>query len=51
MSPGLAVVFITQDYVFNLAQVATFRRAGFAATVLLRVAMYLVWHIPYGLAQ
>jgi len=48
---GLAVVFVTQDYVFNLAQVATFRRAGFGATVLLRVAMYLVWHVLYGLFQ
>jgi hypothetical protein len=51
VTAGLAGVFITQDYVFNLAQVATFRRAGFAASVVLRVSMYLVWHILYGLFQ
>lgn len=51
VSAGLAVVFVTQDYAFNVAQVAVFRRAGFGASVALRVAMYLVWHVLYGLFQ
>jgi hypothetical protein len=46
--PGHAVmttVIFTQDYALNLAQVWTFRRAGFGAAVLLRVVFYVAWHI------
>ena len=30
------------------AWAVTFRRAGFLAAIVLRVAMYLVWHVAYG---
>jgi hypothetical protein len=32
----------------NLSQAAWFRRAGFVASLTVRLAMYLVWHIIYG---
>jgi hypothetical protein len=32
----------------NFAQVFFFRRAGFLASILVRQAYYLVWHIAYG---
>jgi hypothetical protein len=32
----------------NFAQVFFFRRAGFIASILVRQAYYLVWHIAYG---
>ena len=42
-----ALVF-GQDYLLNLTQVAFFRRAGFGAAVVVRVAFYLVWHVLWG---
>jgi hypothetical protein len=32
----------------NLAQVVVFRRFGFLASIIVRQAYYLVWHIAYG---
>jgi hypothetical protein len=43
--PGMMTVMFAQDYALNLAQVWTFRRAGFGAAVWLRVVFYVAWHI------
>jgi hypothetical protein len=32
----------------SFAQAVTFRRYGFLASIMLFVAMYLVWHVAYG---
>ena len=45
----MASVF-AQDYALNLVQAWVFRRAGFLASILVRVAFYLVWHVLWGLA-
>jgi hypothetical protein len=42
----MAAVF-AEDYLLNLSQVWLFRRAGFVAAVLLRVAFYAVWHMAW----
>ncbi len=47
-SPGTVLVFGVQDYVANILQVWAFKRAGFGASVVFRVAFYLVWHVLYG---
>jgi hypothetical protein len=46
--PGIAAITFAQDFALNLAQVFSFRRAGFASSVVLRVAFYLVWHVLWG---
>lgn len=51
LGPTLVAVFFAQDYLFNLTQVWMFWRAGFGASVVLRVAMYLIWHVLYGVLQ
>jgi hypothetical protein len=38
-----------QDYLLNLVQVWSYRRAGWVSAVVLRVAFYLVWHVLWGL--
>jgi hypothetical protein len=43
-----AALFAAEDTLLNLAQVWFFRRAGFVAAVLVRVAFYGVWHIGWG---
>jgi hypothetical protein len=43
--PAMMAVMFAQDYALNLAQVWTFRRAGFGAAVWLRVVFYVAWHI------
>jgi len=35
-------------YLFNLAQAITFRRAGFLASIIMRVSQYMIWHVAYG---
>ncbi|HKW15476.1 MAG TPA: hypothetical protein VJS69_13400 [Candidatus Krumholzibacteria bacterium] len=49
MTGGLAmtVAVFAEDYALNLGQVWLFRRAGFVAAVLLRVAFYVVWHMVW----
>jgi hypothetical protein len=42
---GMMVAVFAEDYALNLGQVWLFRRAGFVAAVLLRVAFYGVWHM------
>ena len=43
-----SVVRFGQDLLFNLLQVRTYRRAGFGASIVLRVCYYLVWHVLWG---
>ena len=45
---GLAVAQGLSDFAHNLVQAAMFRRYGFLAAIVTRVAMYLVWHVAYG---
>jgi hypothetical protein len=44
----MAAVF-AQDYALNLVQAWVFRRTGFLAAILVRVAFYLIWHVLWGL--
>jgi len=44
-----AAVF-AQDYALNFLQAATFRKRGFLAAIVVRVAFYVVWHILPSLA-
>jgi hypothetical protein len=44
-----AVPGAVEDLLLNFAQVWFFRRAGFAAACLVRIAFYAVWHVAYGL--
>ena len=46
--PGIVAITFAQDLALNLAQVYTFRRAGFASCVIVRVAFSLVWHVMWG---
>jgi len=36
------------DFALNMGQAVTFRRYGFLAAIVVRVAFYLVWHVAYG---
>jgi hypothetical protein len=36
------------DFLLNLAQVVLFRNYGFLASIVARIAMYLIWHVAYG---
>ncbi len=46
--PLVTVAQFVPHYAFNLTQAVFFRRYGFLAVILVRVGMYLVWHIGYG---
>jgi hypothetical protein len=51
LRPGTEVVVglnFIDDYAMNFFQAVMFRRYGFLASIILRVAMYLVWHVAYG---
>ncbi len=43
-----AAAFAAEDLALNVAQIWVFRRAGFIAAVLVRVAFYAVWHVAWG---
>lgn len=46
--PGLAMpIVVAETYAFNLTQATFFRRFGYLAAILLRVAYYFVWHVLY----
>jgi hypothetical protein len=36
------------DFALNFAQAVMFRRSGFLAAIVTRVAFYMVWHVAYG---
>jgi hypothetical protein len=44
---GLAtmIVVFAQDYALNFAQAAFFRKRGFLAAIVVRVAFYVLWHM------
>jgi hypothetical protein len=43
--PGAVLALVMANlFALNLTQAAFFRRAGFLAAILVRVAFYLVWH-------
>ncbi|HEX6791999.1 MAG TPA: hypothetical protein VF247_11870 [Candidatus Krumholzibacteria bacterium] len=44
---GTAALVFAEDYALNLGQVWLFRRGGFVAAVVLRVAFYVVWHMVW----
>jgi hypothetical protein len=44
----LVVSQFVPDFLLNLTQVVIFRYYGFLASIVVRVAMYLAWHIAYG---
>ena len=44
----LGAIWFPLHFGFNLVQAVAFRRYGFLAAIIVRVAMYLVWHIGYG---
>ena len=49
--PGLetaAGTVFAIDYALNFVQAVMFRRFGFLAAILTRVATYVVWHVIYG---
>jgi hypothetical protein len=49
--PETLVLALTQfipDYGLNFGQAVLFRRYGFPAAIVMRVALYLVWHVAYG---
>jgi hypothetical protein len=46
--PGLAAYMFVEGWLLNVSQAWFFRRAGFFACVVVRVAFYLVWHIAWG---
>ncbi len=45
---GMLAAYMVTAIALNLAQVHFFGRSGFVASVLVRQADYLVWHIAYG---
>jgi hypothetical protein len=45
--PGLVAVFVNL-FIFNVAQLALFRRSGFLAMYGSRLVYYLIWHIIWG---
>ena len=45
---GAASVVFLIDYALNFVQAILFRRYGFLAAILMRVATYAVWHVAYG---
>ena len=44
---GLMATVFLLDYLLNFLQAALFRKYGFLAAIVLRVAFYAVWHIVY----
>ncbi|HEU4642509.1 MAG TPA: hypothetical protein VFS44_08650 [Gemmatimonadaceae bacterium] len=48
-APGAMAALIAEDFVLGLSQLWVFRRAGFGASVVLRVVFYAVWHVAWPL--
>jgi hypothetical protein len=47
IGPLVFAVLVGLGWLLNFAEAATWRRAGFVAPFVLRVAFYLVWHVAY----
>jgi hypothetical protein len=39
---------LVPDFLLNVAQVVMFRNYGLLASIVVRVGMYLIWHVAYG---
>jgi hypothetical protein len=39
---------LVPDFLLNLTQVVLFRNYGFVASIVARIAVYLIWHVAYG---
>jgi hypothetical protein len=46
---GLVAYWLIEGYAFNLLQAYLFRKYGFLACLTMRVSMYFVWHVVWGL--
>ena len=44
----LAITAFIPDYALNMGEAVFFRRYGFLAAIVMRIAFYLVWHVAYG---
>jgi hypothetical protein len=47
MGPAIMLTAMALDYGLNFSQAVFFRKSGFLASILTRVAFYLVWHVAY----
>jgi hypothetical protein len=47
---GLVAYMMVEGYLLNCVQAWLFRKYGFLASLTLRVSMYVVWHVLWGLA-
>lgn len=45
---GLVAYEFAEGYAFNLIQAYLFRRAGFLASLTMRISMYVIWHVVWG---
>lgn len=45
--PMVSTIFAL-DFALNFGQAVLFRRYGFLAPIVMRMAFYLVWHVAYG---
>jgi hypothetical protein len=45
---GMLAAYMVTALALNFAHVFSYRRSGLVASVLIRQAEYLVWHIAYG---
>jgi hypothetical protein len=48
MGPVVFGLKFAQSFGFNFAQAVVFRRYGFLAAIVVRVAMYVIWHMIYA---
>ena len=47
LGPAILAGAMALDFTLNLSQAAVFRKYGFLASIVVRVAFYLVWHVAY----
>jgi hypothetical protein len=47
MGPAIMLTVMALDYGLNFSQAVFFRKAGFLASIVVRVAFYLIWHVAY----
>jgi hypothetical protein len=47
-TPPVLLAYLVPDYAFNFSQAVMPRKHGFLASLVVRWAMSLVWHIGYG---
>jgi len=47
MGPAIMLTAMALDYSLNFSQAVFFRKFGFLASILTRVAFYMIWHVAY----